>query len=776
MTIIAVPSQYIVCQVAVPVPAQRGGVTIYDYLAPRDWNLVKGHVVQIPIASRQGWGIVMGTAQKTEIEASKIKTVTRLAHVPPLSQKNISYLEQLTKWTLAPFSAAMKLMLNCPQALEAPKAVSLYHLSAKDADEIQHLMAQSGLKMTPKRERLLHAMLQLPPLSLAELAAETATSTSVITSLVQAAILTKTQSLVSASYDDAEALIQAADRLDNRLTLTPEQTRISDEIKKGWQNGFGVHLVEGVPGSGKTETYLSVVAQALRQRRQVIIMLPEIVLTTAWQERFERWFGLAPQIWHSSIPMSKRRQIWRGAIQGEPMVVAGARSLLSLPFSNLGLIVVDEEHDSSFKQEDYISYHARDMAMMRAKIHNIPILLASATPSVESWVRATDSSLGQQQKHWHHWQLSSRFGNAELPQVSLIDLRLSPPPMGRWISPELEKHLGYALTQHTQSLLFLNRRGYAPMTLCTSCGYRMACHQCDSLLVTHKLAAKRQCHVCGHVEKLTDECPQCGVTDCMQPIGPGVERLVDEAQTLFPEARIAILSSDSVAQAGAADRLIQDISDGHIDIIIGTQMAAKGHHFPHLGLVGVVDADLGLGGGDLRAAERTYQLLWQVAGRSGREGGRTGQVFIQTYQPDHLVMQALVTLNSDTSKANIENAEAASAQQRAHFMHTEAMGRKMAGMPPFGRLASLILSAPDIVKLEQAAGLFELHRPHYEATQIYGPAPAAISRARGQFRMRYLLRADRHVSVQQILLQWIEAVKLPSGVTAQVDIDPYNFL
>ena len=453
------------------------------------------------------------------------------------------------------------------------------------------------------------------------------------------------------------------------------------------------------------------------------------------------------------------------------MVIAGARSLLSLPFADLGMVIVDEEHDSSFKQEDFVSYQARDMALMRAKLHNIPILLASATPSLESWVRASGEA-GTPHKDWHYWALSSRFGTSQLPQVGLVDVRLDRPESGKWISPPLNASIKQQLLAGRQSLLFLNRRGYAPMTVCGDCGHRLACHQCDSLLVTHRLAGNRQCHICGYSEQISHSCPACDSEDGLVAVGPGVERLVEEVKTEFPDARISILSSDSVAQAGSAEQLIDQIISGRVDIIVGTQMAAKGHHFPHLDFVGVIDADLGLGGGDLRAAERTYQLLWQVAGRSGRESGRSGKVLIQTYQPEHPVMQALQSPDNGADNGRMTDA----LKRRHRFMQAEAKNRKSAGMPPFGRLAALVLSSSDIVKLEQAVHQCEQFRPAFGNTHIYGPAPAVLSRARGQFRMRYLIRADRHVAVQAIILGWLEQIKLPHGVRAHCDIDPYSFM
>lgn len=773
-----------ICQVAVPVPMMRAERTIYDYISPENTPLSVGQIVLVPVANRQCWGIVTGTISHSDISPERLKRISKCADAPPLSPQNLRYLDQLSKWTLAPFSAAMKLMLNCPQALEAPAPQYGYYLAEDNFEIFSEKLFESGLKMTAKRERLFQAMQALPPMTLSDLAAETAISTAIIRTIVKTGAIKSTPLTLSASSSRhaASELTAAAQSLEQKLTLSSEQAEIKTQICHLIPSGFSVHLIEGVPGSGKTETYFSIVAEAIKNSCQILIMLPEIVLTTAWQERFERWFGIAPLIWHSSVAMSKRREIWRKAIRGEPLIVAGARSALSLPFSNLGMIVVDEEHDSSFKQEDYISYHARDMAIMRAKIHGIPVILASATPSVESWVKATDKQHFPS-TDWYHWTLRSRFGAASLPEVKLVDLRLSKPERGKWISPLLEEKLRHALDKNTQSLLFLNRRGYAPMSICSDCGHRLCCHQCDSLLVTHRLAGKRQCHICGHTEKISDNCPACDQTGTIQAVGPGVERLVDEAQTLFPDAKICILSSDSVAQAGAAEALLHNISTGQIDIIVGTQMAAKGHHFPDLGLVGVIDADLGLGGGDLRAAERTYQLLWQVAGRSGREGDIQGEVLIQTYQPDHPVMQALMSAQGTTfheqkteSYEKQAVAQDQGAEKRTAFMQAEAEGRQVTAMPPFGRLAALTLTSSDIVKLEQATALFEKVRPSYDATHIFGPAPAALSRARGQFRMRYLLRGDRHVSLQKILLQWLDQVKLPSGVRVQCDIDPYNFL
>ena len=747
------------CQVAVPVPIRRGQMQIYDYVAGPAANCAVGSIVKAPLAGREIWGIVTGHDQKADIAAGKLKTVISLADVPALSEETLRFLQAVSRWTLAPFGSVMRLMLNTPSALLPPPVQTVYHLSAQPPD---------GLRLTPQRKRVLSFLQSAPPLPLAELSREVGVSASVIKGLADDGALSRSsQPRLTAS---STGFTPPGSVLSAKFTLTSAQQHIADGIDK-LAGAFSVHLIDGITGSGKTEVYFDQVVKQLAAGKQVLILLPEIALTTSWKARFEKWFGYEPHIWHSSVSSARRKSIWRQAISGQPMVVAGARSALFLPFSAPGLIIVDEEHDGSYKQEDHVSYQARDMAILRAKMHNIPVLLASATPSLESWIHAgcggqlasADGASAAAHTGWHHWPLTSRYGSAHLPQVSLIDLRLSKPEAGKWLSAELMDAVTARLTAGEQSLLFLNRRGYAPMTVCGDCGHRMTCHQCDSLLVTHKLAGRIQCHFCGIGQPITQTCPSCEATGSLRAVGPGVERLHEELSQRFPDARIAVLSSDTV-QTNEADALFAAIQAGEIDILIGTQMAAKGHHFPFLTLVGVVDADLGLGGGDLRAAERTYQLLWQVAGRSGR-GERSGKVLIQTFQPHHPVMQALVVGPQDNPN-----------EARDRFMQAEAEARQVAVMPPFGRLAALILSGSDIVKLEQAARHLNEIRPQFERVDIFGPAQAPLSRVRGQFRIRFLIRSDRKVAIGKIVEEWLSQAKLPSGVRLVCDIDPYSFL
>ncbi|MCH8184386.1 MAG: primosomal protein N', partial [Proteobacteria bacterium] len=513
---------------------------------------------------------------------------------------------------------------------------------------------------------------------------------------------------------------------------------------------YSATLLEGVTGSGKTEVYFEAVAQALRQGRESLVLVPEIALTSQWLERFERRFGVRPAEWHSDLGRRERRRVWRAVAEGGAPVVIGARSALFLPFANLGLIVVDEEHDSSFKQEEGVIYNARDMAVVRARDAGAAIALVSATPSLETVVNADTGRFGRV-------MLPDRHGGAELPRVELLDMRADPPAANHWLSPVLEREIVRTLESGKQSLLFLNRRGYAPLTLCRACGHRLECPNCQAWLVEHRHIRRLQCHHCDHTSPLPTVCPACGAEDKLAACGPGVERLAEEVRALVPTARLVVMASDTIPGPREAAELLRRVRDHEVDILIGTQVVAKGHHFPLLTLVGVVDADLGLAGGDLRAAERTYQLLWQVAGRAGREA-HAGQVYLQTYMPDHEVMQGLAS------------------GDRGRFLESEQESRRLQGMPPFGRLAALIVSGEDDRAVRVAAQALGQSAPRGEKVQVLGPAPAPFALLRGRHRQRLLLKAGRGVNVQTLLRQWIAATTLPRRVRVQIDVDPYSFM
>ena len=555
--------------------------------------------------------------------------------------------------------------------------------------------------------------------------------------------------------------------------LTQQQTRAAKAIIAAMTTTSPPRpfLLDGVTGSGKTEVYFEAVAQALKHNTQVLILLPEIVLSSAFEARFHARFGFMPMLWHSGISQVNRRKVWQAVASATPLVVAGARSALFLPFASLGLIVVDEEHDHSYRQDDGTRYHARDMAVVRAGLANIPLVLASATPSLESEVNA---DVGRYQR----LSLSSRIGTAGMPNIVCVDLRATPPPRGHWLAPPLVEAMQETLRHKQQILLFLNRRGYAPMSLCRACGHRLACRQCSAWLVTHTMQAGGflHCHHCGARQTYPTTCPNCETSDSLVACGPGVERLDEEVAKLFPTASRCVLSSDGISvsatsatsdSSDAADKkpttsaFIADLAEGKIDVIIGTQMVAKGHHFPNLTLVGVVDADLGLVGGDLRAGETNWQLLMQVAGRAGRED-KKGRVLVQTAAPDAPFIKTLL------------------AGDRAGFIAGEKTAREAADMPPFGRLAAVIVSGRDEGQVTDWANQLRGGWPNYKGIRLLGPAPAPMYRLRGRYRLRFLLQCKKQVNLQGAIREWLGDTPLPGRMSGdmrcKVDIDPVNFL
>ncbi|PPQ31653.1 primosomal protein N' [Rhodopila globiformis] len=513
---------------------------------------------------------------------------------------------------------------------------------------------------------------------------------------------------------------------------------------------FSVTLLDGVTGSGKTEVYLEAIATCLRQGRQALVMLPEIALSSQWTERFERRFGVAPAVWHSDLPSRTRKITWQAVAEGKAPVVVGARSALFLPFPDLGLVVVDEEHEAAFKQQDGVVYNARDMAVVRARLSGCAAILVSATPSLETVINVETG-------RYAHLRLAARHAGARLPQISLVDLRETPAERGRFLAPPLIQAVKQTLERGEQAMLFLNRRGYAPLTLCRACGHRMQCPNCTAWLVEHRTRHRLLCHHCGHTLPIPEECPACGMRDSLTPVGPGIERITEEAAAVFPEARRMVMASDTISGPHAAAAAAHAIEAREVDLIIGTQLVAKGWHFPHLTFVGVVDADLGLAGGELRASERTVQLLHQVAGRAGRAEA-PGQVMLQTFIPDHPVMQALLDGDLDA------------------FMETEAESRRDGEWPPFGRLAALIVSADTAILADTVARDLGRAAPHGDGVLVLGPAPAPMALLRGRHRRRLLLKVRRDMAVQPILRSWLASVRVPAGARVDVDVDPISFL
>jgi primosomal protein N' (replication factor Y) len=714
----------------------------YDYAVPPRMTLAPGDLVVVPLNGRARHGVVWDAApDPTPVADERLKPVIeRLADVPPMTASLRRFLDWVAAYTLSPPGAVLRMAMSAPAALDPPAAKAGWALPLPGANQ-----APSAVRLTPERGRVLAALADGRVLAGSALAAHAGVSAGVIRGLVDAGLIRPALLPTAPAFEPPDPDLPGPD-------LGPEQEASAATLRaRVGLRRFGVTLLTGVTGSGKTEVYLDAVAESLRQGRQALVLLPEIALSTQWLDRFTARFGVRPALWHSEVGSRVRRDTWRAVAEGAAPVVVGARSALFLPFPDLGLIVVDEEHETAFKQEDGVVYNARDMAVVRARLAEAACVLVSATPSLET---LTNVETGR----YAALHLPRRHGGASLPAVAAIDLRATPPERGRFISPPLIAAVNETLARGEQVMLFLNRRGYAPLTLCRSCGHRLRCPNCTAWLVEHRAQRRLQCHHCGHVEPTPPECPECGQAGSLAAVGPGVERVLEEAKILWPDARALVMASDSIPGPAAAAAAAQQIQDRAVDLIIGTQIVAKGWHFPHLTLVGVVDADLGLAGGDLRAAERTVQLLHQVAGRAGRADA-PGRVLLQSFSPEHPVMQALVGGDLDA------------------FMRAEAEMRRPGHWPPFGRLAALIVSSEDEREAERVARDLGLEAPHgVEGVEVLGPAPAPLAILRGRHRRRLLLKTRRDIAVQPILRDWLAKVEPPSSVRVQVDVDPVSFL
>jgi primosomal protein N' (replication factor Y) len=716
----------------------------YDYRAGAHPDLAPGDFVVVPLGRREVIGVVWGPGEGA-VEEARLKDVVERLDAPPMPEVLRRFVEWVAGYTLSPLGAVLRMAMSVPAALAPPRPIAAWRLAEGVAGRLGSEDRESqGLRLTPARRRVVEALAGGPPRSAAEIARDVGVGVGVVKGLAEAGVLVPVSLPPPAAFARPDGQRQGP-------PLSPPQAvaagALSAAVTKG---GFSATLLDGVTGSGKTEVYFEAIAAALRAGRQVLVLLPEIALSAQWLERFTMRFGTRPAVWHSDLTAAERRVTWRAVARGEARVVVGARSALFLPYPELGLIVVDEEHDGAFKQEDGVIYQARDMAVVRAHLGGIPIVLVSATPSLETMQNVAAG-------RYRALHLPDRHAGASLPRVEAIDMRVNPPPRQSWLSPVLRQALAGTLAAGEQAMLFLNRRGYAPLTLCRACGHRLQCPNCTAWLVEHRLSRRLQCHHCGFMTPLPEQCPSCGVPGKFAPCGPGVERLAEEVAALFPQARSAIMTSDTITGPLSAAEIVRRVQAREVDLLIGTQIVAKGHHFPLLTLVGIVDADLGLHGGDLRAAERTYQLLHQVAGRAGR-AERPGRVLLQTYDPNHPVMQTLVSGDRD------------------RFLENEAEDRRRSGMPPFGRLAALILSGPDGDSVDAAARALGRTAPQGDGILVLGPAPAPLAVLRGRHRRRLLLKCRRDQSPQALIRHWLAEVKLPGNVRLQVDIDPYSFL
>ncbi|UWR06477.1 primosomal protein N' [Ruegeria sp. B32] len=705
-----------------------------DYKAP-EGGCFLGAFVEVPLGPRKVLGVVWG-AGRGDFDRSKIRSVIRVLDVAPMREEMRLFLQRAADYTLTPMPAMLRLATRAPGLGDPLSMRKIYRLGSGTPD-----------RMTDARARVLEVLRDYGGLAftLKELAEMAGVTSSVVKGLVKQGAVREEDSPRDLPYPTLDP-----DRPGK--ALTPDQTAAADTLRAALRSGtYGTTLLKGVTGSGKTEVYLEAVAEALRMGRQALVLLPEIALTAEFLTRVEERFGARPAEWHSGATMTERRRVWRMVGQGDGQMVVGARSALFLPFRDLGLIVVDEEHDTSYKQEDGVHYNARDMAVLRAAICGSRVILASATPSLESWANAEAGK-------YDRLDLTSRFGAAVLPDMKTIDMRAEKMQPGTWISPSLRQAVQARIEKGEQSLLFINRRGYAPVTLCRACGEQIACDHCDARMVEHRFLKRLMCHQCGETKPMPEACPACGVEGKLAPVGPGIERLAEEAEATFPDARIAMLSSDLFGSARALKAKIEEIAEGDADIVIGTQLVAKGHNFPNLTLVGVIDSDLGLHGSDLRAAERTFQLMRQVAGRAGR-ADKPGTALLQTFQPEHPVIRAILSGDEEG------------------FWRAEAAGRQAAGVPPYGRMAGIVLSGPEVGPVFDIGNVLARNDAPLRqiGAQVFGPAPAPIARIRGRHRVRLLVKAPKGAPIQDAIARWIAPLRLKGDIRLTVDIDPQSF-
>ncbi|MCB9965604.1 MAG: primosomal protein N' [Rhodospirillales bacterium] len=708
----------------------------YSYALPEGSALPEpGTFVRIPLHSRTVFGVVW-EQEDLPPATGALKEILEIYDLPPLSGSQRKFIDRLADYTLSPLGAVLKMTLSAPAAFDSEKGISAYRA-----------LAQTDI---PEKYRQVMAFLQGGEArTTVQITAATGCSAGMLKTMLRNNFLEK---ITVTSPPPCEF----PDPARGYCELSPAQDTVAQALSTSVrQASYSCTLLDGVTGSGKTEVYFEAVAEALRQEKQVLILLPEIALSNAFLDRFQQRFGCAPALWHSALTPAQRRHTWRGVCTGRTKVVVGARSALHLPFPSLGVLIVDEEHDPAYKQEEQVIYHARDMAVLRAHLEKIPIILVSATPSLETMQNVWEG-------RYQHLELPARFGGAQLPQIDIVDMRDHKPPDSRhFLSDILRTALQEALTRKEQGLLFLNRRGYAPLTLCRSCGHRFECPRCSAWLTEHRHKSILCCHHCDYSKPYPEVCPVCGDSGSLAPCGPGVERIAEEVKEYFPDSRIEVLASDMSENHDVLKAALTRIRNHEVDVIIGTQIIAKGHHFPKLTCVGVVDADLGLEGGDLRATEKTYHLLHQVAGRAGRESLEAhdpGRVFLQTWMPDHPVMQALA------------------AGARDGFLQAEAAMREAAHMPPYSRLSALIVSGTHEAQTLEIARQISAVAPQTAQIRVLGPAPAPLSKIRNKFRYRLLVIADKSLHIQKTLRHWLGEVKVPAAVQVSVDIDPQSFL
>lgn len=709
----------------------------FDYKTETELPL--GTLVRVPWGREEQIGVVWKHGCSSELPENKIKPIIEKLDFPPLSKNLIQFIKFVAEYNLAFVGLVLKMVISVRAVFDDNQTETLYTLSGKT-------LAEAKLKNSDARWHVMD-LLRHAPYTRKEICRGAGVGLSVVNTLITAGILKPIVRPKKKYYAEPRGSF-------SKVALTPEQETAAAELVRKVGNGFSVTLLDGVTGSGKTEVYFEAVARALELGRQVLILVPEIALTTQWLGRFEKRFGVKPACWHSGLGQRERIDTWKAVSEGRVKVIVGARSALFLPYPDLGLMVIDESHDHSFKQEDVVNYQGRDMAVVRAKLEQFPLILSTATPDLETVCNVEDGK-------YDCVRLTSRYASAVMPDIKVIDLKKDKPQKGSWgvswLAPTLVDALKVNLEKNEQSMLFLNRRGYAPLTICRDCGHRIQCPNCTAWLTEHRSSGRLICHHCGYSMPIPKECPECHSEDGLTACGPGVERIAEEVSKRFPDARLAVISSDITSSLAEVSAVFERMEKGEVDILIGTQILAKGHHFPSLTLVGIVDADLGLMGSDLRATEQTYQLLSQVSGRAGR-AEKKGTVYLQTLYPDNAVLKALL------------------ANDRNQFLDLEKQSRRILRMPPFGKLAAVIVSGANRDAAEKVAVWLGQTAPNNDYISTLGPAPAPIYMLRGKYRYRLLLKTAKNIKIQEVLREWLRKISCPSNVRVEIDVDPYSFM
>ena len=727
-------------------------MTIYGVLIPLPFNdvfdyclddekLSIGQMVVVPFGREELVGVVWKIGKSANIDDKKIKKIKAVLQLPKISTVMMKFIQKTAEYNMAPLGLILKMVLGQKTNQLPKQKVILYKLGIKNEN-------LEGIRITESRKAVFDFLADGKEAEKDEIILETGVSTNVISAMIKSGFLTKKEVLINENAEEQKI------NLTKQAILTDEQQYAADILVKKIDNGFSATLLDGVTGSGKTEVYFEAIAQALALKKQVLVLVPEISLTSQWLKRFETRFGVVPYIWHSEVGVKDKALTWKAAALNKAKVIVGARSALFLPFADLGIIVVDESHDHSFKQESQVTYQGRDMAVLRAHLEKIPVILSTATPDLETVVNVEEGK-------YDCVKLTKRYAKAVLPEIKIIDLKKDRPIKGEWgvsfLAPTLINEIYHNLERGEQSMLFLNRRGYAPLLICRDCGHRMQCPHCTAWLAEHRTTGELICHHCGYKMSTPKCCPECGSEDGLTACGPGVERIAEEVRYRFPTARTAILSSDITTNYKEISAVIHKTAKKEVDILIGTQILAKGHNFPDLTLVGVVDADLGLLGTDLRASEQTFQLLAQVSGRAGR-GDKKGMVYLQTLYPDNLVLQAVIEHN------------------RAKFIEIEKSSRRVLKMPPYGKLAAIIVSSTNAQAAEAAAYYLGKCAPNTELIETLGPAPAPMALLRGRYRYRLLIKTAKNINIQDVIKKWLTMVNVRSNVRIDVDINPYSFM